>query len=352
MKSLSYVILPLFIVTGIIGCSDTENPLEPIDLTENTATGIFAEAKYIKTVPAAPPAPQTPAPAGTPFVKEVGYYSDWKLTQPITEAVAVGTNVFIKIVFSEPMKHVVSDEKKARPILYHKRTGKDEQLVQFKMAAHGARGEDFGPGDAKPLQTGTEDYVCKYSVVAADAGKEVAIMIGKASVDLEGNPLAAFYRHRVKLQVKPTTAAPAVPTVPESADTTPLTIVSITHYRDGSDIPIAEDERVPIGTTLLTEIVFSESVKVDDTLRITYTTNKEEKRYSPSQQGGIHWRGTCQPGKPQNSVLCKANASVDPFIVRVQTASDLNGNTLSESVTASEIDVDTIHLSNNRIDEN
>ena len=162
-------------------------------------------------------------------------------------------------------------------------------------------------------------------------------MVGKWSVDLEGNPLAAFYRHPVRLQVKPTTAAPVQPeqpeqrsdptpepTTPESTDTTPLTIVSIAHYRDGSDIPIAEGERVPVGTTLLTEIVFSEWVKVDNTLRITYTTNKGEKRYGTSQ-GGVHWRGTCQPGNRQNSVLCKANASVDPFIVRVQTASGPRG---------------------------
>ena len=151
MKSLSFVIPLFLIVTGIIGCSDTENPLEPVDLTGNTATGVFAETKQIKAVPAAPTAPQTLSP-GTPFVQEVGYYSDWQLTEPITESVAVGTKVFIKIVFSEPMKHVVSDEKKARPILYHRRTGKDEQLVRFKMAAHGASGEDFIAGDAKPFQ--------------------------------------------------------------------------------------------------------------------------------------------------------------------------------------------------------
>ena len=91
------------------------------------------------------------------------------------------------------MKHVVSDEKEARPILYHRRTGKAEELVRFKVAAHGATGEDFIAGDAKPFQAGMEDYVCKYRVVAADVGRGVAIMIGKASEDLEGNPLGAFY---------------------------------------------------------------------------------------------------------------------------------------------------------------
>ncbi len=79
MKSLSLLTLLCLIVTGITGCSDTENPLEPADLTENTQTGIFAEAKHIEFVPAAPTAPQTPVPPGTPFVKDVSYYSDWQL---------------------------------------------------------------------------------------------------------------------------------------------------------------------------------------------------------------------------------------------------------------------------------
>ena len=150
---------------------------------------------------------------------------------------------------------------------------------------------------------------------------------------------------------QPTTTVEPEQTTEKEPMAPALTIVSIAHYRDGSDIPIAEGERVPVGTTLLTEIVFSESVKVDNTLKITYTTNKGKKRYGTSQSGD-DWRGTCQPGKQQNSVRCKADANIDPFIVRVHTASALDGNTISEPVTASEIDVDTIHLSNNRIDEN
>ena len=88
MKSLSLLTLLLLIVTGITGCSDTENPLEPTALTENTATGIFAEAKHIESVPAAPTAPQAPIPPGTPTVTEIGYYSDWQRTKPITGNVA------------------------------------------------------------------------------------------------------------------------------------------------------------------------------------------------------------------------------------------------------------------------
>ena len=201
----------ILMAASIMGCGDTEAPLESAtDLTENTAVGVLAQEKHSDVAPAAPTAPQTP---GTPFVKEVGYYSDWKLTELITKPVAVGTTVFVKIVFSESMQHIVSDDKDARPILFYRRTGKDEPLVRFKMADHGAGGEDFIAGDAKPLQSGTDDYLCKYKVVPEDAGKGIAIMVGRFSIDLEGNPLSAFYRHSMKLEVK--SAAPASDPVPD-----------------------------------------------------------------------------------------------------------------------------------------
>ena len=201
----------ILMAASIMGCGDTEAPLESAtDLTENTAVGVLAQEKHSDVAPAAPTAPQTP---GTPFVKAVGYYSDWKLTELITKPVAVGTTVFVKIVFSESMQHIVSDDKDARPILFYRRTGKDEPLVRFKMADHGAGGEDFISGDAKPLQSGTDDYLCKYKVVPEDAGKGIAIMVGRFSIDLEGNPLSAFYRHSMKLEVK--SAAPASDPVPD-----------------------------------------------------------------------------------------------------------------------------------------
>lgn len=194
------VVLLLLVAIHIIGCGETEDPLELTSLAENTEVGVFAGEKYLDVAPGAPTAPT--APQGTPFVKAVKFFHDWQLTQPITAPVAVGSTIFIKVVFSEPMQLVVSDDEKARPILYHRRTGKGEDLVRFRMAAHGSKGEDFVPGDAKPLHSGTDDYICKYEVVPEDEGKGVAIMVGKFSVDREGNTLSEFYRHSMKLKVK------------------------------------------------------------------------------------------------------------------------------------------------------
>lgn len=191
------VVLLLLVGIHIMGCGETEDPLESTTLAENTEVGVFAGEKYYDSAPGAPSAPQ-----GTPFVKEVGFYHDWRLTKPITAPVAVGKTIFIKVVFSEPMRHVVSDGKESRPLLYYRRVVRDAPLVKFNMADHGAGGADFLPGDAKPLQSGTDDYICKYKVVPEDEGKQISFMVGKFSVDLEGNPLSAFYRYPIKLQVQ------------------------------------------------------------------------------------------------------------------------------------------------------
>ena len=191
----------MFLALVVLGCGEDDSDV----LQEGAVVGMLADAKYPDAVAAAPSA----LPAGTPSVKEVSFYHDWKLTKPVTAPVSVGEQIFIHLTFSEPMKHVVSDGKEARPILYYKRAGKGEELVRFKMAAHGAGGEDFVSGDAKPYQSGTDDYLCKYTVVPEDAGKGVAVMVGRWSADLQGTPLSAFYRHGVPLEVaKPTPLHP------------------------------------------------------------------------------------------------------------------------------------------------
>ena len=93
-------IIAFFVV--ILGCGDTDEDIDV--LKEGAAVGIFADAKYPDVAPAAPAA----LPAGTPSVKEVSFYHDWKLTKPVTAPVSVGEQVFIHLTFSEPMKHVVS----------------------------------------------------------------------------------------------------------------------------------------------------------------------------------------------------------------------------------------------------
>ena len=351
------ITLILMIMLGALfslGCgedveSESRNPLT------------IGSLKWQEIPDAAPAAPQMQVPEGTPTVKSVGYYSDWKLTEALSGTVAPEKTIFIKIVFSEPMKFKPADDNTARPILYY-RVGKEQ--TRFKVAKHGASGEDFVSGDAKPLGGSTDDYICKY-IVPADARGKFRVEIGKFNADLDGNNLPAFYMHTEQLQLgQATVAEPTQATVPEEtqkqttqptdtgvetsaddstkkptqpADTTPPTVVSITHRNDRTGAAIAEGETVPAGTTINTEVVFSESVKP----AIIYATGGKERLYTLSPRGGVHWRGLCKPvDKNETTWLCKQSALGDSFLVTITVDTvDRAGNTLVESVTTPEMAV-------------
>lgn len=303
--------------------------------TESPLTQTVGEMKRPEAVPAAPTAPS----AGIPFVKEVGYYKDWKLTKKLTDTIAPGTTFFIKVVFSEPIQFKAADDNTARPILYYRINGK---LTRFRVSQHGSGGKDFVSGDAKPLQSGTDDYICKYTVPKKATGPFV-VAIGKWNTDKDGNALPAFYTHKEKLRLrkmvkKPTQPTQVVPsTAPEQlADTVSPTVLSIIHYNEGN--PIAEGEPVPEGATIETKILFSERV----TPAVTYTTGGKTKAYSISQQtGGVHWRGTCKPTDGSSTIWrCRQIVSDPSFSVTVTTGTtDTAGNTLAEAVMRHEISV-------------
>ena len=183
------LVVGLGLLCVIIGCGETEDPLHPIDINDKDFRTV-AETK-IPPLTGVRAAPQAPPTDGTPFVRSVTYYTDWKLTEPITGTVSPGTTFFTKIVFSEPMTFNVADDKTARPILYYQIDGK---RTRYRVAAHGARGEAFESGDAKSKGSGTQTFVCKYTVPAEMTGT-FKTAIGKLSTDKDGNSLAGFYVH-------------------------------------------------------------------------------------------------------------------------------------------------------------
>ena len=81
----------------------------------------------------APAAPQAPQGVGAPFVKSVGHYQDWQLTQLIDTAVEPGMTIYTKIVFSEPMELRVADDDSARPVLYCQ---VGEERIRYRIARH------------------------------------------------------------------------------------------------------------------------------------------------------------------------------------------------------------------------
>ena len=176
----------------LMGCGTAEeDPLEP-SAPEQTHNSI--NPTQMSAIPAAPPAPTD----GTPFVKEVGYYRDWKLTQLLTGTIPPGATIYTKVVFSEPMQHLPATDNTARPILYYRI---NQHRTRYRIAAHGARGEDFVSGDAKPRGTSTQTFVCKY-IVHPDATGTFRLEVGKRSADGQGNLLAAFYVHGSTLQLE------------------------------------------------------------------------------------------------------------------------------------------------------
>ncbi|MDE0010981.1 MAG: carboxypeptidase-like regulatory domain-containing protein [Candidatus Poribacteria bacterium] len=297
----------------IQGCGEEEAE-PPIAVKPNSAVS-SGEMKVPETVAAAPKAPGV----GQPSVKAVGYYKDWKLTKPLSGTVASGTTFWIKVMFSEPMKHVAADDKTARPILYYKI---DKELTRFRVAKHGASGEDFVSGDAKPLKNGTDDYICKYTVPKEAVGT-FTVAVGRQSTDKDGNLLPTFYTHKEKLPIVP-------------KDTVSPTVLSVTYYLDSTrNLKVnPTTEFVSEGTDIYTEVVFSEPV----TPSITYTSgNNVDRRYTLSKQYfGIHRHDTYKPTDPTgNSFLCRSTARKNTFSVTVTAETDdLAGNRLAKSVIA------------------
>ena len=180
-----------FVMLTLIGCGTAEE--DPLESSAPEQTRNSINPTQMSAIPAAPPAPTD----GTPVVKEVGYYRDWKLTQPLTGTIPPGTTLYTKVVFSEPMQHISATDNTARPILYYRI---NQQRTRYRIAAHGAKGADFGSGDAKPRGTSTQTFVCKYTV-QPDATGTFRLEVGKRSADRQGNPLAAFYVHSSTLQL-------------------------------------------------------------------------------------------------------------------------------------------------------
>ena len=150
--------------------------------------------------PAEPSAEQEKETADTtaPTVMEVGWYSDWKLTQPIEGEVTPETTIYTKVVFSEPMQYIASDKGNARPVLFYLVGDKE---TRYRIKPRGASGENFQSGDSKPLHDGTDDFICKYTIQADDIGM-FTIKIGKASADANGNMLTEHYVHSQALEIQ------------------------------------------------------------------------------------------------------------------------------------------------------
>ena len=321
----------MFIVSSLLGC-DTADPVTPkneagalptVPGSSRFRSPTETQLGALKISETAPGAPQA-LTAGTPTVKDIGYYKDWQLTKPLTGVVRPGTTFFIKVVFSEPMQHIVADDTTARPILYYRL---DSQLTRFRIAGHGARGDDFVSGDGKPLHNGTDDYICKYTVPGAASGM-FTVAIGKLNADQEGNTLSAFYTHKEKLQFG------TAPSVEE-----------VSYYQDWQlKHPITDS--VKIGDTIYTKIVFSEEVQHtvsdgdDARPELYYRIGEQVVQHNiiPFGSTGKHFvSGDTKPVKTQAVYLGKYTIQPDDrgsfTLVVGKNTTDKEGNEIAEAYT-------------------
>ncbi len=145
-----------------------------------------------------------------PTITQVNYYHDSQLTKPITENIKPGDTIYTKVVFSEPARHVVADDDTARPALsmVMNHTG-----IRYRIKAHGARGEDFQSGDCKPLKSGTDDYICKYTLT--NAAHTVGLLLGENTTDIAGNAVAEALFYRAPFEVVSPVVRPDPEPIPE-----------------------------------------------------------------------------------------------------------------------------------------
>ena len=308
----------------LTGCSETEETtmLGSVDSSTLNTVGKMKKPEHID----APAAPQMPG-VGTPSVTEVIYYSDARLTKSLTGTVKQGKTIYTKVVFSEPMKHIASDEKNARPILSFLIDGK---TTRYRVKPHRTSGKNFQSGDCKPLGKGTDDYVCKYTVQSDDAGT-FTLKVGKFSLDADGNTLANTYTHETTLQL---------------GRQVPPKVTEVNYYSDAR-LTKSLTGMVKQGKTIYTKVVFSEPMKhiASDEKNarpiLSFVIDGKATRYrvKPHRASGENFQsGDCKPlGKGTDDYVCKYTVHESDhgeFTVKVGKSSvDMDSNKLAETYT-------------------
>ena len=194
----------LLTLLAVTGCDEAGQMMAPVIDNEPANTVPPAMVGEMKEEPEETPAeqeetpvteletrepeePSTPEDTTPPTVVEVGWYGDWQMTQPLTadSTVHPGDTVYTVVTFSEPVVHVVADDETARPALSIAIDGTAER---YRILPHGV---GFQSGEAKPLQDGTDDYLCKYTIPADTVGI-LALRIDSTTTDRAGNAAAEF----------------------------------------------------------------------------------------------------------------------------------------------------------------
>ena len=128
-----------------------------------------------------------------------GYYQSDSFAKQLTGPVKADTKIYLKVTFSENVKHTANDGASARPEIDYK-IG-TAAAVQFDILAANAT---LGSGDCRPDGTTPADvYECLYTVVSGDNGN-FDFTVDTGTQNTTNDPIDQAYTHTTKLAVDTT----------------------------------------------------------------------------------------------------------------------------------------------------
>ena len=172
---------------------EPENPATTVGDIKNPETPNQSEVAE----QSANPESQIQAGTGFPEIRQVSWYKDQRTEHPITDDIYIACTtpyIYVKVVFSEPMKHITGDDKNALPVLF---IVADNTETRLEILPDKPGLEKFNPNTSKKIRNISETaYLCKYELPAnVNSPSTIALQIGENTVDIVGNLIAGtlFY---------------------------------------------------------------------------------------------------------------------------------------------------------------
>ena len=168
-------------------------PTEKVSTTEYTYTATDYDDEAVSLTFDITVADTT---APTVVAASSGYYSDAGHSTGLSDYAPLGTDIHIKLTFSEDVAHTAGSGDSAKPVISYKIASED--AVQFSIVADTA---SLASGQCQPDAAAPADvYECYYRPTTGDNGT-FDFSVGTGTEDTSSLALAATYTHATKLTV-------------------------------------------------------------------------------------------------------------------------------------------------------
>ena len=214
-----------------------------VDKANNALSSAYTHAQTITL--------DNTAPSVT--ANQSGYYSDAALMNTLTGPVKGGVDIYVKVTFSENMRHVKSNGTSARPQIGFSigGDGTDYDMLDY--------GDTLASEDCKPNHsTNTNVFICRYTVGGSDNGAfKFDVDAVEESTDLAGNDLPD-YTHSSEVTLDNT--APAAPsalvlasgTTSPGSDATPS--IEVTVAETGGKVTLYSNSTCTTAASAATDV--------------------------------------------------------------------------------------------------